>query len=134
LEVIGKVSRGLPAEKQQSTDGPQAKTVEDGLACLSRSDQYFELTLRVLMLCVAAALPGCVAFLGYRWAQPARADPSLVQLVQAPAPAVAVPRPAPLESSRAQVLRLPGSIFLCTVEGRVTFSNQPCRETTRPRQ
>jgi hypothetical protein len=109
-------------------------TLEEGLACMSRSDRYFELTLRILMLCVAAALLGCVALLGYRWVQPARADTSLVQLVQAPLPAVAVPLPAPVESSQAQVLRVPGSIFRCTVEGRVTFSDQPCRETTRPRQ
>lgn len=98
-----------------------------------RSDRYFELTLRILMLAVAAALLGCVAFLGYRWAQPARPDTSFVQVVQAPSPAVAVPLPARAEPTPAQVLQAPGRIFRCEVQGRVTFSDQACREAAPQR-
>lgn len=94
---------------------------------MSRSDRYFDLTLRILMLAVAVALLGCVAFLLQRWSRPAAADTSLVQLVQAPSPAVAVPLPARPEATQAQVLHVPGRIFRCENNGRVTFSDQPCR-------
>ncbi len=97
---------------------------------MSRSDRYFDLTLRILMLAVAVALLGCVVFLLHRWSKPAVPDTSLVQLVHAPAPAVAVPLPARAEAAQAQVLHAPGRIFRCDNNGRVSFSDQPCRSGT----
>ncbi len=97
---------------------------------MSRSDRYFDLTLRILMLAVAVALLGCVMFLVQRWSRPAPADTSLVQLVQAPAPAVAVPLPARAEATQAQVLHVPGRIFRCENNGRVSYTDQPCRPGT----
>ncbi len=97
---------------------------------MSRSDRYFDLTLRILMLAVAVALLGCVVFLVHRWSKPPVADASLVQLVRAPAPAIAVPLPARADATQAQVLHAPGQIFRCENNGRVSFSDQPCRTGT----
>jgi hypothetical protein len=92
------------------------------------SDRYFDLTLRILTLGVLAALLGCVAFLMHRWSQPGAPESSLVQVVQAPTPAVAVPLPAPSEAAVRVLHAPPGRIFRCDNQGQVTFSDQPCRD------
>lgn len=96
------------------------------------SDRYLDLTLRILTLAVIAALLGCIAFLMHRWSQPNAPGASLVHVVQAPAPAVAVPLPARGEAA-VQVLHAPGRIFRCEHQGQVTYSDQPCRDVTQPR-
>lgn len=92
----------------------------------SSADRLYDLSLRILMVVVSVGLVGSVAFLTYRWLAPPRpiqTDVPVVEIgvkpTQSAAPAV---QPAP----KGEVLMNPGKIFKCEVNGRVTFSEQPC--------
>lgn len=96
---------------------------------MSRGDRYFNLTLRILTLAVMATLMGCVVWLMHRWIQPAQADTSYIEAVQAPQPPVAAPLPVQAPPvAIAQVLQAPGLIFKCERNGRISYSDQPCRD------
>lgn len=90
-----------------------------------RRDRGFDLTLRIMMLALTAALIGCIGLLAWRWSHPPVSPGSVV-----PVTAV-VPRAAP-EQVRStvveanQVLLAPGSVFRCDNGGTVTFSDSPC--------
>lgn len=95
----------------------------------STGDRFYDFSLRVLMGFVTIVLLGCIGFLAFRWFQPRAATDPGVPLVQVevkpptePATAPAAPEP------KAQLLLAPGKIFRCELQGRVTFSDQPCRD------
>lgn len=97
---------------------------------MSRSDRYFDLTLRILMLAVFVTLLGCVTWLMHRWSAPAPDEGALVSVVEAPEPIVprTMPQRSPIEPV-AQLLHAPGHIFKCERNGRISYSDQPCRAT-----
>jgi len=99
----------------------QTASVED-----SNADRLYDLSLRILMVVVSVGLVGSVAFLTYRWLappKPVETDVPVVEIGVRPAPpAKPVAQPAP----KGEVLMNPGRIFKCEVNGRVTFSEQPC--------
>lgn len=102
------------------------------------NERLYDLSLRGLMVIVFAALLVCVGFLLQRWLQPVPADSSLVPLVQLDLkPAVDV-RAQPETNPPPQVLLMPGQIFRCAVDGRMSFTDRPCAPgatvTTAPAQ
>lgn len=92
----------------------------------SSADRFYDLSLRILMVVVSVGLVGSVAFLTYRWVAPPRLAPAHVPMLEVgvkPLPAVT---PAAAPAPKGEVLMAPGQIFKCEVEGRITFSEQPC--------
>ena len=103
------------------TSTPQTAAAED-----SSADRFYDLSLRILMVVVSVGLVGSVAFLTYRWLAPPRpvqTDVPVLEVGVRPSPA-AVPAAAP--APKGEVLMAPGQIFKCEVDGRITFSEQPC--------
>lgn len=93
----------------------------------STSDRLYDLSLRILMICISLAVVACVAFLTYRWMLPAQPPVTQVQLMEVQAPRQPQTEPAPLPvSNPSQVLLSPGQIFRCNINGRLSFSDQPC--------
>lgn len=92
----------------------------------SSGDRLYDLSLRILMVVVSVGLVGSVAFLTYRWLAPPRPAQTEVPVVEVGVkPAQAAPQPSQKQAP-AEVLLNPGQIFKCEVNGRITFSEQPC--------
>jgi len=92
----------------------------------SNADRLYDLSLRILMVVVSVGLVASVAFLTYRWLAPPRPiqiDVPVVEIGIRPAQAATPTAPA---APKGEVLMNPGQIFKCDVNGRVTFSEQPC--------
>jgi hypothetical protein len=103
------------------TSSPQTATVDD-----SSADRLYDLSLRILMVVVSVGLVASVAFLTYRWLAPPRpvqADVPVVEVGVKPAQTVT---PSATPAPKGEVLMNPGQIFKCEVNGRITFSEQPC--------
>lgn len=103
------------------TSSPQTATADD-----SSADRLYDLSLRILMVVVSVGLVASVAFLTYRWLAPPRPvqpDVPVVEVGIKPAQS-ATPTAAP--APKGEVLMNPGQIFKCEVNGRITFSEQPC--------
>lgn len=104
------------------TTTPQTAAAADD----SSADRLYDLSLRILMVVVSVGLVGSVAFLTYRWLAPPRpveTDVPVVPVGVKPAPA---PAPVGAAPPKVEVLMNPGQIFKCEVNGRITFSEQPC--------
>jgi hypothetical protein len=103
------------------TSAPQTAAADD-----SNADRLYDLSLRILMVAVSVGLVASVAFLTYRWLAPPRpvhTDVPVLEIGKKPAQTTApVATPAP----KGEVLMNPGQIFKCDVNGRITFSEQPC--------
>jgi hypothetical protein len=119
------------------TTSPQAAAAEN-----TSADRLYDLSLRILMVVVSVGLVGSVAFLTYRWLappRPVRTDVPMMEIGARPAPAT---KPDASPAPKGEVLMNPGQIFKCDVNGRITFSEQPCgaagaekkNEAPKPRQ
>ena len=98
---------------------------------MSRGDRLYDISIRVLMLAVSAALIGCIALLAMRWNLPAERPAPVVPVTQV------TPKSEPVEQAHLrtannnQVLLAPGRVFRCESNGRVTFTDRPCPTETR---
>ncbi len=93
---------------------------------MSRSERFFDLLIRLLMVATGAVLIVCIAFLIYRWVNPQAAPSHDIQLTEVPVKPNDAQRAESPISDTAQVLLAPGRIFKCVVNGRVTFSDRAC--------
>ncbi len=92
----------------------------------SNADRFYDLSLRILMVVVSVGLVGSVAFLTYRWVAPPRPAPTHVPLFEVGTKPLPAATPSAPPAPKGEVLMAPGQIFKCEVDGRITFSEQPC--------
>jgi hypothetical protein len=92
----------------------------------SSADRLYDLSLRILMGVVSVGLIGSVAFLTYRWLAPPRPAQAQVPLIEVGVKPLPPKAPAAAPAPKGEVLMAPGQIFKCEVDGRITFSEQPC--------
>jgi hypothetical protein len=95
----------------------------------SSADRLYDLSLRILMVVVSVGLVASVAFLTYRWLAPPRPVQSEVPVVEIGVKPSQTTTPAATPAPKGEVLMNPGQIFKCEVNGRITFSEQPCSVT-----
>jgi hypothetical protein len=103
------------------TGAPQTAAADD-----SSGDRLYDLSLRILMVVVSVGLVASVAFLTYRWLAPPHPVQTDVPVVEIGVKTAPVAAPAAPAAPKGEVLMNPGQIFKCEVNGRVTFSEQPC--------
>ena|SRR5882672_828374 len=104
------------------TTSPQVAAATDN----SSADRLYDLSLRILMVVVSVGLVGSVAFLTYRWLAPPRAVQTEVPVVEIGVRPTQLIVPTAAPAPKGEVLMAPGQIFKCDVNGRITFSEQPC--------
>jgi len=98
---------------------------------MPRGDRVYDLSLRILMLTITAALIGCIALLTWRWSQPPIRENPVVPVTQvAPKSEPVAPVDVTATASN-QVLHAPGRVFRCESGGKVTFTDRPCPTATR---
>jgi len=91
----------------------------------TKSDRYFDISLRLLMIAIGLTLAGCIAWLGWR-SQPPTVPADVVPLTEL------APKSNPLtaieagSSDQRQLLQAPGQVFRCVSGTRVTFTDRPC--------
>src|SRR5262245_7271462 len=90
------------------------------------ADRLYDLSLRILMVVVSVGLVASVAFLTYRWLAPPRPVQTEVPVVEVGVKPTQAATPAAPPAPKGEVLMNPGQIFKCDVNGRITFSEQPC--------
>jgi hypothetical protein len=131
----------FPSNPAHTEPGPSADgsalvdaDSEPGLsaeASATTGDRSYDFSLRTLTVLVLVALVGSVALLAYRWVAPQLAEfengPVTVTTAQ--------PKPAPAKASAGpahsdEVLMDPGHVFRCEEQGRVTFSDRACTDST----
>ncbi|MCS6945757.1 MAG: hypothetical protein RMK97_10165 [Sutterellaceae bacterium] len=95
-------------------------------------DHLYDLALRILMFFICAALVVSVAFMTYRWLAPPKAPQVPVPVVEVGLKPTPAQTPAPVKPPQAEILLAPGTIFKCTLQGRVVFSEKPCEAFTAP--
>ncbi len=94
-------------------------------------DRVYDLSLRVLMTAITVVLIGCIGLLSWRWMNPPQRDGALVPVSQiAPKSAPTAPVQTTAVAPE-QVLLVPGQVFRCTIDGRITFTDRPCPTVTR---
>ena len=98
---------------------------------MSRGDRLFDISVRVLMLAVSAALLGCIALLTWRWNQPPAGSTAVVPVTEVAPKAENVDRATVATVSESQVLLAPGRVYKCEIGGKVTFTDRPCPTATR---
>jgi hypothetical protein len=98
---------------------------------MTRGDRVYDISLRILMLAVTAALIGAIVVLIWRWNQPHAAAAPAVPVTQVAPPQQPVPRTDVATAANAQVLVAPGQVFRCESGGKVTFTDRPCPTITR---
>jgi hypothetical protein len=103
------------------TGAPQTAAVDD-----SSGERFYDLSLRILMVVVSVGLVASVAFLTYRWLAPPHPVLTEVPVFEVGVKPAQAATPATPAAPRGEVLMNPGRIFKCEVNGRVTFSEQPC--------
>jgi len=103
------------------TSAPPTGTAED-----SSADRFYDLSLRILMVVVSVGLVGSVAFLTYRWLAPPRPVQTVVPVMEVGVRPLPAATPSASPAPKGEVLMAPGQIFKCEVNGRITFSEQPC--------
>ena len=103
------------------TSSPQTAAADD-----SNADRLYDLSLRILMVVVSVGLVASVAFLTYRWLAPPKPVQTDVPVVEIGAKPTQATTPVASPSPKGEVLMAPGQIFKCDVNGRITFSEQPC--------
>jgi hypothetical protein len=103
------------------TSAPRIVAADD-----SSADRFYDLSLRILMVVVSVGLVGSVAFLTYRWLAPREPVQTEVPVVEIGVKPAQAATPAATPAPKGEVLMHPGRIFKCEVNGRVTFSEQPC--------
>ncbi|SPE20042.1 hypothetical protein SBBP1_110084 [Burkholderiales bacterium] len=101
------------------------------VATPNAGDRSFDLSLRLLTVLVLIALAGSVSFLAYRLLAPrfSQNDNERVTTTTSRppvAPATTVAGPAHGD----EVLMDPGRVFRCEEQGRVSFSDQACPNST----
>jgi hypothetical protein len=104
---------------QSST--PQTEATDN-----SSADRLYDLSLRILMVVVSVGLVASVAFLTYRWLAPPRPVQNEVPVVEIGVKPSQSATPVATPAPKGEVLMHPGQIFKCEVNGRITFSEQPC--------
>jgi len=104
----------------------QTSSQETAAADDSSADRLYDLSLRILMVVVSVGLVASVAFLTYRWLAPPRPVQIDVPVVEIGAKPTQATTPAASPAPKGEVLMNPGQIFKCDVNGRITFSEQPC--------
>lgn len=104
---------------------PQPAAVDN-----SNADRLYDLSLRILMVVVSVGLVASVAFLTYRWLAPPRPVQTEVPVVEVGIKPAQAATPAAPPAPKGEVLMNPGQIFKCEVNGRITFSEQPCSAAT----
>ena len=92
----------------------------------SSADRLYDLSLRILMVVVSVGLVASVAFLTYRWLAPPRQIQNEVPVIPVGVKPAQAATPAAPPAPKGEVLMNPGQIFKCDVNGRITFSEQPC--------
>ncbi|MCX8003897.1 MAG: hypothetical protein N2688_02910 [Burkholderiaceae bacterium] len=107
--------------------------VQDARQAQAAGDRLYDLSLRILMAFVSVALVASVAFMTYRWLVPPKAPEVTVPVVEVGVKPAQAQAPAPTAPPKAEVLMAPGTIFKCTVQGRVVFSEQPCNAVAVPK-
>ena len=103
------------------TSPPQPVAADD-----SSADRFYDLSLRILMVVVSVGLVASVAFLTYRWLAPPRQVQTEVPVVEIGVKPSQTTAPVASPAPKGEVLMNPGQIFKCDVNGRITFSEQPC--------
>jgi hypothetical protein len=103
------------------TTSPQTAAADN-----SSADRLYDLSLRILMVVVSVGLVASVAFLTYRWLAPARPVQTEVPVVEVGVRRTPASTPSAAPAPKGEVLMNPGQIFKCDVNGRITFSEQPC--------
>lgn len=104
------------------TSAPHTGTAEEA----SSADRFYDLSLRILMVVVSVGLVGSVAFLTYRWLAPPRPVQTHVPVLEVGVKPLPAATPSATPAPKGEVLMNPGQIFKCDVDGRITFSEQPC--------
>ena len=103
------------------TTSPQTAAADN-----SSADRLYDLSLRILMVVVSVGLVASVAFLTYRWLAPPRPVQTEVPVVEVGVRRAPASTPSASPAPKGEVLMNPGQIFKCDVNGRITFSEQPC--------
>jgi hypothetical protein len=98
---------------------------------MSRADRIYDISLRILMLAITAALVGAVGVLIVRWNQPPADKAPAVPVTQVEPKQQAAPSTQVTTASSSEVLVAPGQVFRCESGGTVTFTDRPCPTTTR---
>ena len=103
------------------TTSPQTAATDN-----SSADRLYDLSLRILMVVVSVGLVASVAFLTYRWLAPPKPVQTEVPVVEVGTRPAQTVVPVAVPAPKGEVLMNPGQIFKCDVNGRITFSEQPC--------
>lgn len=98
---------------------------------MTRGDRVYDISLRILMLAVTAALIGAIGVLIWRWNQPPAAPAPVVPVTQVEPRPLPQPRADVAAAGTAQVLVAPNQVYRCESGGRITFTDRPCPTATR---